>query len=221
MILKLNNPLDKCQLKFASDEKGEFEGYASVFNGDDAVNDTIVPGAYAKSIERGSKMPLFINHQHNDLPVGSVELKEDSHGLHSRGFINLAMERGREAYSAAKRGDIDALSVGFTMAAHDFTRKDGGGRIITNMDLREVSLVTFPADDSARIIGVKADDMLVLGSLKDCEDYLRESCMLSKSMAVAIVSHVSKLARGEPVTIANKSQRIDAVTSRVIQLLNR
>jgi len=219
MILKLNNPLDQCQLKFASDEKGEFEGYASVFNGDDAVNDTIVPGAYAKSIERGSKMPLFINHQHNDLPVGSVELKEDSHGLHSRGFINLAMERGREAYSAAKRGDIDALSVGFTMAAHDFTRKKGGGRIITNMDLREVSLVTFPADDSARILGVKADDMLMLGSLRDCEDYLRESGG-AKQWACAFVSHVSKLARGEPVTIADKSQRVEAVTNRIIQLLN-
>jgi phage head maturation protease len=59
-----DNPLAQCQIKNLDDKfTGEFEGYASVFNSTDAVNDTILPGAFKQSISE--TMPkMFVNHDH-------------------------------------------------------------------------------------------------------------------------------------------------------------
>lgn len=222
MNLNLDNPLAKCQLKFVSDsdeKSGEFEGYASVFNSDDLVNDTIAPGAFAKSLESGVNPRMFVNHDHHEVPVGSwVDLKEDDSGLFGRGQINLEHHMGATLLSAMKRGDMDGLSIGFTMEPDDFTRKEDWGRTIHNLSLKEISVVTFPCEESARICGVKADDMLLLGSIRDCEDYLRESVGLSKSVACAIVSHITKLARSESALPSFESQHVRAVSDRIRKL---
>jgi len=218
MQLNLHNPLDQCQLKFASDEKtGEFEGYASVFNSNDAVNDSIVPGAFAKSILSGRIPRLFVNHKHGDIPPGSwTDLKEDDHGLWGRGSINLDIEKGRELHSAMQRGDMDGLSIGFTMGDGDFSRKDAGGRIIKNVDLREISVVTFPCEPGARISAVKAEIEGFM-TLKDYENYLREVGGFSKSMATAIVSQIAKVARSD--SGANERQMTGKAGAGVLAMI--
>lgn len=199
MTKHLDNPLDQCQLKFDSEKTGEFQGYASVFNSNDADNDTMLPGAFTKSI-RGALPPMFINHNHRAIPVGDwLSMSEDHYGLFAKGKIDMAHIDGPSLYSAMKRGAMTGMSIGFTSAPDDFTEKDGGGRIFHNLNLKETSVVTFPAEDRARISAVKAD-LDGLSTLKDYESYLRDVGGFSRSMATAVVSQIVKHVRCENAT---------------------
>lgn len=217
MLFKWTNPLEQCHLKFASDESGCFDGYASVFNSNDAVNDTILPGAFEKSIQAGHRVKMFINHQQHEIPVGDwIKMAEDERGLYVQGQIDLNHKDGPTAYSAAKRGALDGLSVGFTMDEGDFEQKSGGGRNIHNMKLMEVSLVNYPCEGQARITAVKAD-MSGLCSLGDCEDYLRDVGGFSKSMAKVLVSHIVKTSRADAV--AGRSEITERLNSDMLETI--
>jgi HK97 family phage prohead protease len=206
MMLKHQTPTSLCNLKFSSDDTtGEFEGYASVFDSVDQVQDTIAPGAFTKSL-RGRLPAMFINHDHGAIPVGDwVDMKEDATGLFGVGRIDLNHKDGPSAYSAMKRGAMTGLSIGFTMNATDFDRKADGGRIIKNMSLREVSVVTFPCEDSARILGVKADDIGEFMDLRECETWLREEAGFSRLAAKALVSRILKMGQREAGASADES----------------
>lgn len=192
MLHKLSNPLQTCNLKFDSN-KGEFEGYASVFGGIDAVNDTILKGAFAETIGKGHRVSMFVNHDSFQVPVGDwTDMKEDDHGLLVRGKIDLNHKDGPTVYSALQRKAMDALSIGFRIPKGGAEIKDDV-RIIKNIDLKEISLVNFPADDAARISVVKAD-IDAIENLKDAERFLRDSG-LPKSMALAFVSQFKRILR--------------------------
>lgn len=188
-----------CEFKFDEGNSGEFEGYASVFNSNDKVNDTIIPGAFEKSLEAGIPK-MFINHNHQDIPVGDwVKMEEDEHGLFGRGRIDMNHHLGPSTHSAMKRGAMTGLSIGFTLGDGDFDEKDEdghpfGNRNIKNMDLREVSIVTFPCEPKAQIEQVKLEDFADFTDLKGLEAFLRESCKFSRSAAAAFVGRVLKLA---------------------------
>jgi HK97 family phage prohead protease len=196
MLYKKTNQLDQCQLKFSSEEKGVFEGYASVFGSVDQVGDTIEKGAFSESLESGRAIKMFVNHQQHEVPVGDwLHLEEDGHGLKSVGKIDLNHKDGMTVYSALRRGAMDGESIGFTMKEGDFVEKDTG-RVIKNMKLMEISVVNFPCEGGAVISGVKADaDMLLLKNLSDCERYLRDAFGLSKSLAKTLVSQIRNCAR--------------------------
>lgn len=196
MFLKVTNPLEKCHLKFASDA-GEFAGYASVFDSNDSVNDTIVPGAFQKSLESGRSVKMFVNHAQHEVPIGDwVEMKEDERGLYAVGKIDLNHKDGPTVYSALKRGAMDGISIGFTMGDGDWESKNDRGRLIKNVNLMEASIVNFPCEGQARISAVKAD-VLGLETLKDYEDYLRDVGGFSRSVAKALVGQASKIVRAD------------------------
>lgn len=226
MLTKMLNPLQKCLLKFDSEKEGTFQGYASVFNSDDAVNDTILPGAFTKSLKVA--MPaMFINHNHDDVAVGDwTVLKEDDRGLYGEGVIDMVHHMGPTAHSAMVRKALTGLSIGFTMAADGFTRKSDGGRIIKEVNLKEVSLVTFPCEDQARIVGVKQEAIGDLLTLGDCENYLREVCGFSKSAAVAFVSRIKKFARSDSDVnfereITEHNEKVSAEVAQTITGIRR
>lgn len=198
MINKLDNPLDKCDLKFSTSTKGLFEGYASVFNGVDSDGDTIIPGAFTKSLSTGRQPAMFINHNAFDIPVGKyTRLAQDDHGLHVEGQIDMNHRDGPSLASALKNGAMDGMSIGFRIFPDGFKKKDDAdGRDITDIDLKEISLVTFPADSNARISVVKSDiDQIV--TLKDAELILRDAGGWSRSMATAFVSQLKRIAQSE------------------------
>lgn len=187
-----------CQLKFDSNKEGVFEGYASVFNGVDSDNDTILPGAFDKSLASGQRPKMFVNHAQHEIPIGDwVHLETDEKGLKAVGKIDMNHKDGPSLYSALKRGAMDAHSIGFTMSPGDWTAKEGyenddfatlfGNRDIKNLNLKEISVVSFPADDSARIAGVKSA-IEGFASPKDFEKFLRERCKFSGSEATAFIS---------------------------------
>jgi HK97 family phage prohead protease len=203
MHKKYLNPLIECQLKSDSDEPGVFEGYASKFDQVDKVGDTILKGAFAKSLITNN-VKGFLNHDSSDVPpIDWLELKEDDVGLYAVGKVDLEHHMGKSIYSALKRGAIDGLSIGFTAKPGDFEVKKGyegkgnGNRTYKNLHLMEISPVTWPCDEGARIQSVKMADANLV-SLKDCEHYLRDAWGLSKAEATEIVSRVAKIVRGDP-----------------------
>ncbi len=136
---------------------GHFEGYASVFNVVDRGNDLVLPGAFAKSLkDRGSQGIKFLWQHDPKEPVGIVEeIYEDARGLYVRGRLILDVERAREAYKLLGAGALDGLSIGFhTLKSR---QRSDGVRLLSQVDLWEISLVTFPMNERARISSFKTD----------------------------------------------------------------
>jgi HK97 family phage prohead protease len=196
--------LENCSLKFAGNGAGTFSGYASVFGGVDSYNDTILPGAYKSVIERiqegAARMPkMFINHRSWELPVGKwTKAYEDEKGLFMEGELTPGNPQAAIVKAAMQHDTVDGLSIGYTLSADDVDYLDKDGekiRVIKNIsDLAEVSIVTFPADDSARVDLSSVKSALDgIESIKDLEDFLREAGGFSKSLATATASRAKRI----------------------------
>ncbi|WP_172332221.1 phage major capsid protein [Mangrovicoccus sp. HB161399] len=147
------------EVKFQTAEAGLVSGYASVFGGlPDSYGDVIAPGAYAASLKahrEAGTMPLLLWQHDPAQPVGRwLDLKEDAHGLHVSGQLILEAEKGREAHALLKGKALNGLSIGYRVI--DFDRQPGGGRLLKQIELIEISLVSIPAAPAARITSVKS-----------------------------------------------------------------
>lgn len=148
------------ELKFLA-EAGQFEGYAAVFRSADNVADRIAPGAFAAALERfraeGRLPPLLWQHDAAE-PIGAWrEMREDAHGLFVKGELFLGdIPRAREAYRLLREKVVTGLSIGYR--ARKSHLDAGGSRVLTDIDLLEVSMVTFPAHEQARVRRVKSAD---------------------------------------------------------------
>ena len=134
----------------AMDGAARIEGYASLFGQPDHSGDIVQPGAYAASLAaRDGRVKMLWQHDPAQ-PIGIwEELREDARGLWVKGRLLDATQKGREAAVLVQAGAIDGLSIGYrtTRAA-----KDGKGRrLLSELELWEVSLVTFPMLPSARV----------------------------------------------------------------------
>jgi uncharacterized protein len=138
-------------------DKGVFAGYASVFNVVDSHNDSIEPGAFAASLKKragGKKVKLLWQH-HTDEPIGQFRsIREDSHGLYVEAQLSLEVQKAYEAYLLLKTGTVEGLSIGYNTVKSMIDDRTGV-RILTEIDLWEISLVTFPANPDAQITMVK------------------------------------------------------------------
>lgn len=129
---------------------GRFEGYASLFGVRDAGGDTVMRGAFAKSLRarRAGGVKMLYQHQAAE-PLGVwSEIYEDGAGLFVRGRIITDVSRGREVLSLMREGALDGLSIGFKTVR---AARAAGGRQILEADLWEVSVVTFPMLSGARV----------------------------------------------------------------------
>lgn len=194
-LKKYDTPLHECEIKFAKNNSGQFEGYASKFGGVDSYGDTIIQGAYKDTLEKGLPK-MFYNHNSYDIPVGDWEkVEEDSTGLFVVGKIDMNHRDGPSLHSAMKRKAVDGLSIGYRIPPGGATENDHGGYDLIKVDLKEISPVNFPADTEARIFAVKSE-IETIASLKDAELFLRDSGY-SKSTAVAFVSRFKTLVRSD------------------------
>jgi HK97 family phage prohead protease len=140
-------------------EGHEIAGYASLFGQRDRGGDTVVAGAYAGSLARlaASSDQVRMLWQHDpSQPIGVWdEVREDAVGLYVKGRLLPDVARAREAQALLAAGAVDGLSIGYrTLRAE---KLPGGGRRLLELDLWEVSLVTFPMQSTARI-DRKSDD---------------------------------------------------------------
>ncbi len=135
---------------------GAIEGYASLFGEVDQARDMVMPGAFAQTLkQRGlRKIPMLFQHDPSE-PVGVwLELIEDWRGLKARGRLIPEVSRARELLSLLKAGAIDGLSIGYRTVRGQIDPKTRVRRLY-QVDLWEISIVTFPLLSGARVSAVK------------------------------------------------------------------
>ncbi|MBE9635704.1 HK97 family phage prohead protease [Salipiger mangrovisoli] len=134
-------------------EGTRIEGYALLFGNPDQGGDIVMPGAYAASLKRlaaeGRAVRMLWQHDPAQ-PIGIWdEVSEDARGLRVKGRLLETVARGREAAALIAAGAIDGLSIGYRTVAAVKDRE--GRRLLRELELWEVSLVTFPMLPSARV----------------------------------------------------------------------
>lgn len=158
------------EVKFADEgEGGLIEGLASPFGGaPDSYGDVIAKGAYAKAIARRDPVAMLWSHD-QARPIGKwLNMQETAAGLEVRGRLNLKTTAGREAYEHARAGDITGLSIGYQIET-DGAENIRGGRLLKDVRLFEISLVSIPAASTARVSGVKT-----FADVRELKSALRE-----------------------------------------------
>jgi len=136
---------------------GTFDGYASLFGKVDLGRDVVEAGAFAASLARRGAAGVRMLYQHDPAaPIGTwAEIREDARGLYVRGRLALGAPRAREVHALMREGALDGLSIGFRAVRARTDAKTGIRRIL-EVDLWEISVVTFPMLPEARIGAVKA-----------------------------------------------------------------
>lgn len=177
---------------------GHFEGYGSVFGVLDSYKDIVMKGAFVESLANHKSkgtMPSLLWQHNSDEPIGVyLEMSEDDHGLLVKGQLALKTQRGAEAYELLKMKAISGMSIGYVTDEEKYD-KASGITTLSKLTLWETSLVTFPANDSARVSAVKSiEEMKNLG---DAESRLRDAGF-SRTEATAFVSRVKRLGQGDP-----------------------
>lgn len=148
-------------LKEAPD--GTFSGYASLFDVIDSDGDLMQKGCFRTTLtaaRKAKRLPKMLWQHNRTEPIGVwSDLTEDEKGLRVTGRLVLETELGAKAYALMKAGALDGLSVGFNIvkAVRDAAKN---ARRIVEVDLREISLVTFGAMPGALVDGVKSASTL-------------------------------------------------------------
>lgn len=174
------------------DEKGNFEGYASIFGNIDRGNDVVEKGAFTQSLTKKDAKAIKMLWQHDPSePIGVfTEMHEDEKGLYVKGCLLLEVSKGREVYEMMKSGAIDAMSIGFHTI--DSEVRSDGVRYLKEIDLWEISIVTFPMNEDARISGIKGN----IPPIREIEKSLMRDAGLSAVHAKAILAGGYKAAYG-------------------------
>lgn len=170
-------------------DNGTFEGYGSVFGVKDGHGEIVAPGAFTESLQKHKAqgtIPALLWQHRQDEPCGAfTSMAEDSRGLKVSGQLALKTVRGAEAYEFLRMGAVSGLSIGFR------TQQDGwdksGIRTLKKVDLLEVSIVTFPSNDAARVEAVKS-----IQSIRQAEQALRDAGF-SRNEAAIFLSRVKSL----------------------------
>ena len=139
-----------------ADAAGVIEGYASLFGVVDTGGDMVMAGAFRRSLaQRGAAgVKMLWQHQASE-PIGVwTSILEDARGLKVAGRLDLSVARAREALSLMRGGAVDGLSIGFR-TKRATTEKSSGVRRLHEIDLWEISIVTFPMLIQARVDKVK------------------------------------------------------------------
>lgn len=199
-------------------EDGLFSGYGSVFGNVDSYRETVAPGAFAQSLEetraKGRTFPVLWQHRSGE-PIGNwniESLKEDSHGLFGEGELWLGdAPYAKVAHRGMQSKAITGLSIGYYVREDSFDEKTRI-RTLKQLDLVEISIVTNPANDDARIDAVKA--MIAGGglpSIKEFEQILREAGFSKSQSAVIANRGLSHLLRSESESKASTESLIKQI----------
>lgn len=179
------------EIKSVSDT-GEFSGYGSVFGVKDSYSDIVIKGAFANSLskwkEKG-RLPALLWQHKTDEPIGYyTKMVEDDNGLYLEGQLLIDDDPlAKRAYAHMKAKSLSGLSIGYILNDYDYD-KEKSAFILKDIDLWEVSVVTFPANDEARIDNVKS--IFESGDIpppKEIERVLRD-VGLSRTQAKAFMS---------------------------------
>jgi len=211
--MKLEYKTQKFELKDDQIEIGAFDGYASTYGNIDSDGDIIVSGAFNESCQNKPIIKLLYQHDRSQV-LGIGEIRSDSMGLFLQGKLNLDVEKAREVRSLMKQGALDSMSVGFMVENYenDVEYKDGN-RFFKRAEVKEVSIVTFPANSQALINSVKNEKNIANMTIKEFEELLRDSGFSRKQSMLIASKGFRSLQQSESVDV-------DDVTLKFYETLN-
>lgn len=155
-------------------EYGKISGHASAFDVVDEVFEVVQKGAFHNSImDKGQDRVILYQHD-TDSPIGKARIFEDEKGLGFEGTIITSTSKGHDTYELIKNGVLSKMSIGFNVIEDEWKN---GVRFLKEIDLWEISVVTFPANDEAEVMAMKSIDLKRIGSWKDTvltEDLLED-----------------------------------------------
>lgn len=197
------------------DESGFFCAYGSVFDVEDNVKDVVCRGAFTASLE--TKMPALLWQHNASQPIGVYEVaKEDERGLYLEGKFALTTQLGREAYELTKMGAVNGFSIGYKTQSETFDNKTGIN-YLKEVELWEVSLVTFPCNEEARLEQVKFGEGRV-PSLREFERWLKASGYSTRAARhIASCGYKEYLASQGAADTASLRNLIKAIKGPVIK----
>ena len=135
-------------------DDGTIEGYGSVFDVTDLGGDVVAPGAFAASLASGRRPKMLRDHDPAKVIGTWDEVREDDRGLRLKGrLVNTPL--GQETRTLVQAGALDGLSIGYRVAPGG-AREEDGARVLREVELWEVSVVTFPMNEAARMDAAKA-----------------------------------------------------------------
>lgn len=176
-----------CEMKSLDDSARSFEGYGSVFGELDSYADVVAPGAFKRSLREWKtkqRGPALLWQHDTSQPIGVYEeMREDETGLYVKGRLSDT-QMGREAHTLLKDGALSGLSIGFQTLKSKMD-DERGVRTLTEVALWEVSLVTFPANDAARVTVVKS---FAMPEEREFEEWLRRDAELTRAEAKRVIS---------------------------------
>jgi HK97 family phage prohead protease len=156
MAGKIEHRMFKVELRAGADDAPEISGYAAVFNVPTDIGwfrEEIAPGAFSRALAEKQDVRCLMNHDPNRVlgrtKNGTLTLSEDNTGLK---FKNTPPDTqlGKDCHTLVKRGDIDQCSFAFVVKKEDVTYGENGDclRTVKDVDLMDVSIVTYPAYES-------------------------------------------------------------------------
>jgi HK97 family phage prohead protease len=144
---------------FNIEDSGKIAGYASVFSITDNHGDIVEKGAFSKSLDHFQKtnsFPKMLWQHQAETPIGKWTLfKEDDYGLYVEGQLLLTLPKAQEVYEMIKNKMVDGLSIGCRIK-ESIKGEHANERILKQIDLLEISLVTFAANQAAKILSIKS-----------------------------------------------------------------
>jgi HK97 family phage prohead protease len=193
----------------AVSDTGTIEGYASIFGNVDSYGEIVEPGAFAESLVKsqrtGRKIKMLYQHDPHQ-PIGVWDdLAEDGKGLWVKGRLLVSQSpKAAEVHGLLKEGALDGLSIGYRTIKSEPKPGKPGVTSLVKLDLLENSIVTFAANERARVEVVKSIlDAGLVPNVREFEGLLREAGF-SKSLAAAIATAATPHLRGEPEAEADQ-----------------
>lgn len=193
----------------ALDEDGQFEGYASVFGDKDQGYDIVAAGAFGDSLVKrpAAKVKMLFQHR-TDVILGQwLEMREDAKGLYVKGQLFLEDDQAKKVHLWMRKGQLDGLSIGYRTIRHEFDEELGIRRLL-ELELREVSLVTFPMLESATVSLVKGD---TLPTERELEKYLRDGGFSAAQSKAIIASGYKSLRSARDAADGDDTGLLDAL----------
>ena len=158
LIVSARRPLSRRSAPARLEHLGPdgFEGYASLFDVPDGGGDIVLRGACAASLRRCPPAAVRMLYQHvASEPIGVWDvIREDARGLYVRGTLTSGVQRAREVRALFADGALNGLSIGFrTLRAS----RSGAHRLLREIELWEISVVTFPLLAGSSVTAVGPD----------------------------------------------------------------
>ena len=210
------------EAKLASADQRTIEGHAAVTGNLDLNGDVILPGAFGGTVAAGpGAVKVLIGHDYNSLPVGrTVELKEDARGLFVKARI-LETSAGNDLLEVVKdahdHGESVGMSIGYRVKAFEWKERDLGRgesrlvREIKDLEVREFSFVTFPANPKAVTTGVKAEGRTFTVTLPEGASLEEARHLFDEAVAALVAKPTESKADDEEPEIVLPAWQADAM----------